>query len=356
MKILLTGAAGFIGSYTVRELVRLGHDVVGIDNYDEFYSRKAKEFAVDLTNLFSGNELNYFSEHEVTPILDLLKTFHMKHLDRVGEGRYSSVDLDILEYERVTELFDNEDFDAVIHLAAMAGVPHSLKDPLKYSEVNISGTTHLLNEMVKHEVKNLVFASSSSVYGNCTDTPFREDLDVDKPISPYAATKRMGEILNYTFHKLYDLNVMNLRFFTVYGPLQRPYGMAIQKFIKQTFHGNPMTVYGDGSMARDFTYIDDIVDGIVAALERNKGYSTFNLGNKMPTSLTDLTNEIRSQMGKGSVTHLDKPPTEVSITCADISNAQNVLGYVPQVSIQEGIRRQIEVFKAMPKWFQNLSE
>ncbi|MBD3362914.1 NAD-dependent epimerase/dehydratase family protein [Candidatus Dojkabacteria bacterium] len=347
MKILVTGAAGFIGSFTCRKLIKHSHDVVGIDNFDPFYSIKAKKFNIDLINLYAKKQTSYFDLKEVQNILNLL---HRKR----GEGTYKFYNLDILHQDKLENLFSENDFDAVIHLAAMAGVPHSIKLPIKYTNVNIKGTQNLLELCVKYSIKNIIFASSSSVYGNCEEVPFKEELDVDFPISPYAATKRMGEILNYTYHHLYNLNISNLRFFTVYGPLQRPYGMAIQKFIKQTYNKQKMTIYGDGSMSRDYTYIEDITDGILKAIQKNKGYKIFNLGNNSSIDLIKLTDLIKENMGAGSITNVKAPPTEVPITYADIRKANKVLGYDPKTKIEEGIQKQIEIFLAMPKWYKKL--
>lgn len=354
MKILVTGSAGFIGSYTVRRLLSNGHDVVGIDNFDDFYNRKAKEFNLDLINHMVSKDLVYMSKSEIEPIYSKLMTFSDKSDSRVGE--YEFIETDLLDLKAITSLFERFEFDGVIHLAAKAGVPHSLKKPVEYAQVNIVGTTNLLEMCAQRNIKNFVFASSSSVYGHCIDVPFDEGMDVDSPISPYAATKRMGEIMNYTYHKLYDIKISNLRFFTVYGPLQRPYGMAIQKFIKQTYLGKPMTIYGDGSMGRDYTYIDDITDGVLKALENNNGYEIYNIGNKDSVTLDRLSKVIIKEIGEGSIENLECPPTEVPVTFADISKAKNELGYEPKISIDEGVKRQIEVFKLMPNWYKTLDE
>lgn len=355
MKILVTGAAGFIGSYTSRRLIQEGHDVIGIDNFDSFYSRKAKELNIDITNISAKKPVDFFDVKEITPIFEQINSFS-GNTQTTRTGNYEFCEVDITDYAKLIDIFQKHKIDAIVHLAAMAGVTSSIKDPRKYTHVNIDGTTNLLELSKLNKINNFVFASSSSVYGNCTDIPFKETLDVNFPISPYAATKRMGEIISYTYHYLHNINISCLRFFTVYGPLQRPYGMAIQKFIKQTYHDKPMTVYGDGTMARDFTYIDDIVDGIFRTIVRNQGYNVYNLGNTNPVSLNILTKKIKDIMGKGSVEYFECPPTEVNITCANIENAKSEIDYSPKTSFDEGLKKQIDTFISMPEWYKNLED
>lgn len=385
MNILITGVAGFIGSFTARELLRQGHNVIGVDNFDPFYDRRAKEFNLDLIRLEAGEGSENFSEDVVKGIYEKLNLFsgggdagdgrdvalqrlsgdgevqgedvavqRLYGCDGGDENKFNFYEQDITEFEGLEKIFGKHEIDGIIHLAAMAGVPYSIKDPIKYTKVNDEGTVNLLELSVRNKMDNFVFASSSSVYGHRTEVPFTEDLDVNTPISPYAATKRMGEIMNFTYNHIYNINITNLRFFTVYGPLQRPYGMAIQKFIKQVERGEPMTLYGDGEMARDYTYIDDIVSGIIGALENNVGFNTYNLGNENPVSLNKLSTEIQTQMGRGEVVNLECPATEVPITYSDISKARKFLNYDPKTSIEEGIKRQIELFNIMPKWYREL--
>jgi len=262
---------------------------------------------------------------------------------------------DIRDRDMLEDIFRTEGPENVVHLAAMAGVPYSLENPSLYMEVNIDGTTNVADYAVSYGVQNFVFASSSSVYGARTNVPFRESEDVDMPVSPYAASKRMGEILMYTYHYLYGLPVSCLRFFTVYGPLQRPYGMVIQRFMKQMEAGEPVTIYGDGSMGRDFTYIDDIVEGILAALEADYAYEIFNLGNSYPVTILEVVEALEEAMGVSAErSFLEKPSTEVPVTYADISKSQAYLGYNPQTPFKEGVKRQYEVFTEMPEWYKEL--
>lgn len=356
MKILVTGAAGFIGSFLCRELLSRGDDVFGCDNFHKYYPRKCKEFNVDLINLASSEKkLQFFKKDEVSNAYESLLQYETGKPKNVKAGKFTFLEGDITNYDFLKSLFEKEVFDTVVHLAAMAGVPSSIKEPRLYTSVNVDGTVNLLNLSVENKISNFVFASSSSVYGNLKETPFSEGNVENKPVSPYAATKLAGEILCYTFHHNFNLPVTCLRFFTVYGPLQRPYGMVIQRFLNQALHNVPLTVYGDGSMARDYTYITDTVSGIISACDKKLDYEIINLGNSNPVKLTDLIKYIEESLGmKIEVKHLDKPSTEVDITYADISKAKKLLGYDPKTDIKEGIKRQVEILKIMPDWYKNL--
>lgn len=356
MKVLVTGAAGFIGSYLSRELIRRGDDVVGIDNFNDYYPRECKEFNNDLTRLEAGYPPGMYDEETVRTILDKLHSYReLQKVDNTGE--YYFEEGDITDKEFLEQLFDKYEIDAVVHLAAMAGVPYSLKKPSTYADVNVTGTVNLLEIARKKDLKKFIFGSSSSVYGGRTDVPFKEDDDVTRPISTYAATKRMGELICYTYHYLYNIPVVSVRIFgPIYGPLQRFYGMAAQRFIKQVHQGKPITVYGDGSMGRDSTYIDDEIDGIIKCLDSDIDYGIINIGTGDPVTVMDLANNIIELFGKGEITHLEKPPTEVPVTFADISKAKELLGYEPKVSFKEGIKRQVEVFNMMPEWYKNMEE
>lgn len=353
MTILITGAAGFIGSFLSRALTGQGHDVIGIDNFHPYYDRRAKEFNLDLTRLQSEEPLLSFQKSDLIRIFSKLEEFSSFPAGN-EVGTFTFLEADIRDSEKIGKIFSKKSIDTVVHLAAMAGVPYSIQDPLLYSDVNINGTVNLLNHAAANHVSNFVFASSSSVYGATAEVPFKETQNVDNPISPYAATKRMGEIMCYTFNYLHKLPITCLRFFTVYGPLQRPYGMAIQKFIKLVDQGKPMTIYGDGKMARDFTYIDDTLQGIIAAIKKPQAYAIYNLGNTNPVTVNKLAETIIKYLGKGKKTHLEKPATEVPITYADISSAEKDFGYSPEINIQEGLRRQIGIYKIMPAWYKQL--
>jgi nucleoside-diphosphate-sugar epimerase len=306
MNILVTGSAGFIGSHLCEKLLSLSHKVIGIDNFDPFYSQQIKE-----KNLMLARQLANFKFYKI----------------------------DITEKEQLFSL--PEPVEAIIHLAAKAGVLPSIQDPGGYLTANIVGTQNLLDFMKERGVKKYIFASSSSVYGNNLRTPFSEADAVDYPISPYASTKKAGELINHTYHYLYNIDILNLRFFTVYGPRQRP-DLAIHKFFKLISAGQPVPVYGDGSTARDYTFVHDTVDGIIRALDylqqREKVYDTINLGNNKPVKLKELVRTIFEVLEKEpDVKYLPMQPGDVDITYADISKAKRLLGYNPQTTLKEGL-------------------
>jgi UDP-glucuronate 4-epimerase len=302
-KVLVTGGAGFIGSHVCEKLLARGDEVVVLDNFNDFYDPRLKrENAAAL------------------------------RAARVVTG-------DIRDATLVAKLFGEGRFDALIHLAAMAGVRPSLEDPLHYGDVNVRGTQILLQELARRPETRFLFASSSSVYGSNEKVPFREDEDIHHPVSPYAATKRAGELLAYTHHHLYGIPTSCLRFFTVYGPRQRP-EMAIHKFVDAVHRGKPIPFFGDGSTRRDYTYVDDIVDGVVRALDRCEGYEIYNLGESATTSLSDLVALIGE--ATGIVPVLDRLPMQkgdVLVTYADVGKARSRLGYDPRIPVREGLAR-----------------
>ena len=308
-RILVTGGAGFIGSHVTQRLMGRGDEVVVLDNFNDFYDPAIKR------------------ENAA-----LLKDA------RIVEG-------DLRDAELMAELFAQHEFDGVIHLAAMAGVRPSLLDPLHYQDVNVRGTVILLEELRQRPATRFVFASSSSVYGSNEKVPFREDDDIHRPVSPYAATKRAGELLCYTHHHLYGIPTSCLRFFTVYGPRQRP-EMAIHKFVANTLRGEPIPFFGDGSTRRDYTFIDDIVDGVVRSLDRCDGYEIYNLGESETTSLSELVQMIGEACGVEPV--LDKKPMQpgdVVVTYADVSKAKEKLGYNPTTPVREGLARFLDWYR-----------
>lgn len=312
--ILVTGCAGFIGSHVCTLLLNKGYRVIGIDNFDPFYDRSVKE-----QNLAKFKTHPAFSFYEID-IVD--------GLDAVAEKQ----------------------IDAVIHLAAKAGVRPSIDDPDGYIKVNITGTQKVHEFMNARGISKLVFASSSSVYGNNKKMPFSEDDNVDNPISPYAYTKKAGELMNFTQHHLYKTDIVNLRFFTVYGPGQRP-DLAIHKFVKQIAGEQPIVLFGNGETARDYTYVDDTVAGIFSALQycmQNTGvYSTINLGNNKPVKLAGLVDIIYNAMEKEkNVVYEPMQPGDVDITFADISKATEMLNYRPETSMEQGIAKFIAWYKA----------
>lgn len=306
MKILITGGAGFIGSHTVGKMLDLGYTVICIDNFNSYYDPKIKE----------QNILKFKKN----------KKFHLYRKD-------------IRKIRTLEEIFKTEKPDKVCHLAASVGVRNSIKFPEGYIKTNINATLNLLKLSVKYHIKNFVFASSSSVYGESKKTPFFEDDPADKPVSPYAATKRAGELLIYTYHYLYGLPATILRFFTVYGPSGRP-DMAPYLFVDSIMKGKSINKYGGGETKRDYTYIDDIVDGITRALKRDLQFAIVNLGNNNPISLNYFISLIEKILGKKTILKkFSLQPGDVTITYADISKAQKLLGISPKTTIEEGMKK-----------------
>ncbi len=310
--VLITGAAGFIGSHLTERLLQSGFTVVGLDNLDAYYDP-----AIKRENLRTAN----------------------------AAERFQLIEGDIRDRELVESITAQHDFEAIIHLAARAGVRPSVVDPELYVDVNVNGTARLLAAAHRHNVRKFVFASSSSVYGSRTNGPFHEDDNVDAPVSPYAATKKAGELLCYAHHHLTQSAVTCLRFFTVYGPRQRP-EMAIHKFVRLIDAEEEIEVYGDGSSQRDFTYVDDIIDGIVSTLQRPSGYRIYNLGNHRTTSIVELVKHIESALGKDARIAWRAPQAgDVPLTCADIQRAQAELTYQPSFPLEKGIARFVKWFR-----------
>jgi UDP-glucuronate 4-epimerase len=308
-KVLVTGGAGFIGSHVAEFLLERGDDVVIIDEVNDYYDVNIKEANLRLLTQ------NYGSDRVV-----------------VYRG-------DICDAELMETLFEKERPEWICHLAARAGVRPSIQNPYEYIHSNIKATTQLLELSHKFGVKNFVFASSSSVYGGSTSTFFSEDEVVDHPVSPYAASKKACELFGYTYHHLYNLNVTGLRFFTVYGPRGRP-DMAPFKFIDRVSRGVQIQQFGDGTSSRDYTYISDIVDGVVRAIDRPHAYQIFNLGKGEGTSLNEFITLVEKHTGKeANKVILPDQPGDVPYTCADVSKAERLLGYKSKVSFGEGIKR-----------------
>lgn len=315
-KVLVTGGAGFIGSHVAEYLLARGDDVVIIDEVNDYYDTSIKETNLSLLR------------KKYTP-------------DRVSIYRG-----DICDEELMTEIFEKEKPEWVCHLAARAGVRPSIQDPFVYIHSNIKGTTMLMELSHRYGVKNFVFASSSSVYGGSKSTFFSEEEVVDNPVSPYAATKKACELLAYTYHHLYNLNVSGLRFFTVYGDRGRP-DMAPFKFIDRVSRGLEIQQFGDGSSSRDYTYISDIVDGVVRSIDRPYPYEIFNLGKGNGTSLKEFIGLVQKHTGKkATINVLPNQPGDVPYTCADVRKASKLLGYHAKVSFEEGIRRTVKWYKS----------
>jgi UDP-glucuronate 4-epimerase len=305
--VLITGAAGFIGSSVAARLARAGVRVTGLDNYCDFYDPAIKRARAE----------RLAREHGV----------------EIVEG-------DIRSRADVDRSFDAATPDAVIHIAAMAGVRPSIENPKLYTEVNLDGTVNMLDASVTAGVSKFLFASSSSVYGNNDKVPFSEEDPVDHPISPYAATKRAGELICHTYTHLHRLPITCLRFFTVYGPGQRP-DLAIGTFMRLIHQGKPIPMFGDGTTSRDYTYIDDIVDGVLAALDRCAGFNIYNLGGSSPVTLRELIEAIGRSMGKTPrIEQLPMQPGDVERTFADTSRARRELGFESKVSLEDGLARQ----------------
>jgi UDP-glucuronate 4-epimerase len=315
-KVLVTGGAGFIGSHVAQILLERGDDVVIVDEVNDYYDVRIKD-----TNL---------------------KLLRAAYPD---EKRLKIYCGDICDEDLMLRIFETEGPEWVCHMAARAGVRPSITDPYIYIHSNIKGSTHLMELSAKYGVKNFVFASSSSVYGGSKSTFFSEEENVDNPVSPYAASKKACELLAYTYHHLYNLNVSGLRFFTVYGPRGRP-DMAPFKFIDRVSRGVEIQQFGDGSSSRDYTYIDDIVDGIVRAVDRPHAYEIFNIGKGGGTSLKDFIGLVEKYTERDAVIHvLPDQPGDVPYTCADVQKARKFLGYEAKISFEEGIKRTAKWYK-----------
>ncbi len=309
--ILVTGAAGFIGSHLCRALLQRGDRVVGIDNFDSFYSRTIKQH----------------------------------NLDSLESDSFTFLKCDICDHQAISAAFEKYNPKTVHHLAALAGVRPSIENPARYAAVNLDGLISMLEAARHHGCRTFLFASSSSVYGNNTKVPFAEDDPVEEPISPYAATKRAGELLCHTYSRLYDISIGALRFFTVFGPAQRP-DLAISKFMRMIAAGTPVPMFGDGSTSRDYTYIDDIITGVLAAQRHVENASSqffriWNLGGSHPVTLTEMINAICDVVGnKPRIEQLPMQPGDVQRTWADLARSEAELGYSPATSFEDGLARQ----------------
>lgn len=306
MKILITGGAGFIGSNLADKLNSLGHEIFIIDNFNDYYSPERK---------------------------------HKNILNKP----YTVYDADICDLAALDQIFSTHKIDAVIHLAARAGVRPSLENPIAYGQTNLIGTMNVLETMRKYGCKKLLFASSSSVYGNCTADKFSEDIPRTNPISPYGATKLMCEEIAWTYAFLYDMKIIGYRFFTVYGPRMRP-DLAIHKFAKMMLRGDQITKFGDGSNVRDYTYIDDITDGIVAGLSYNEtNFEIINLGGGNPVSLNQMIQTISDELGIiPNIKQMPMQAGDVDKTVSDCTKAARLLGYAPKTDFKTGIHNFIE--------------
>ena len=313
MNFLVTGGAGFIGSHVCERLLLSGHSVWAFDDLNDFYDPG-------------------------------LKRRNLREVQNCG-GSFRFVEGDITARKTLDDLLSSVKFDQIIHLAARAGVRPSLEEPALYQRVNVEGTANVLEAARHYGVRKLILASSSSVYGVNSKVPFSESDPIFSPISPYAASKLACEALGHVYHHVYGLDVVMLRFFTVYGPRQRP-DLAIYKFARLISAGQPIPVFGDGSTARDYTYIEDILEGVIACTQKNFGYEIFNLGESDTVKLSRLIELLEAALGrKVVVEHLPSQPGDVPLTCADISKARTRLGYQASVRIEKGIPLFVDWFR-----------
>ncbi|HAV11420.1 MAG TPA: protein CapI [Candidatus Moranbacteria bacterium] len=311
MKILITGGAGFIGCHTAKELIDRGDEVVIVDNFNDYYDPKLKRDRVE---------------------------------NVLGDRKFKLHEADIRDKEKMEEIFATEKIDKVVHLAAMAGVRYSLQNPSLYYEVNVLGTQNMLDLAVKHKIQNFLYASSSSVYGNNTKLPFSEQDSVDNPISPYAASKKATELQAHVYSHIYGLPTTGLRFFTVYGPWGRP-DMALFLFTDAIVNNRPIDVFNEGNMTRNFTYVDDIVSGILTVLDANLLYDVVNIGGDKEEKLLRFIEVIEENIGKVAEKNL-KPmqPGDVPATVADISKLRK-MGWEPTTRIEKGIENFVKWYK-----------
>lgn len=313
---LITGGAGFIGSTLAERLLKEKNNIIVIDNFCDYYDVKLKE--KNIKDLEKYNNFKLYRE-------------------------------DIRNKEQIEKIFNENKIDCVVHLAAMAGVRPSIENPVLYQEVNGIGTQNILEAMRNNNIKYGVFASSSSVYGNMKTSPFTEDMIVDYAISPYAATKKANEVMAHVYHQLFNMNIIMLRFFTVFGPKQRP-DLAINKFTNLMLNGEEIPMFGNGSTARDYTYVDDIVDGIIKSsnyvFSNENVYEILNLGNSSPISLKEMINTIGEVLEvEPKIKELPMQPGDVDLTYASIEKAKKLIGYNPQTSFKEGIKNFVEWYK-----------
>lgn len=317
MRILLTGCAGFIGSRVVARLLDAGHDVVGVDNLNDAYDPRIKRWRLES--------------------LQGRKSFSFSHAD-------------IADRTAVDRLFAaNAPLDAVLNLAARAGVRQSIEDPFAYFETNVMGTLNLLEVAVREHVARFVLASTSSLYGASNAMPFREEANTDRLLSPYACSKKAAEVLLRTYHELHNIHAVTLRYFTVYGPAGRP-DMSIFRFVQRIAEGRPITVYGDGSQVRDFTFVDDVALGTVAALEID-GHTTLNLGSDRPIPLRHAIEIIESAVGrKATIERRPAHPADVPATQADISKARRLLNWEPTTTFENGIDACVRWYRDNRAW------
>lgn len=322
-KALVTGAIGFIGYHLTKRLLKEGYDVVGIDNINSYYDVRLKYAKLPILGI---------EEDSIWPNVPYQSETH---------EHFKFIKLDITDRYNLEKLFETEKFDIVCNLAAQAGVQYSIQDPHTYIENNITGFINIIDACRQHRIEHFVYASSSSVYGNREDVPFKETDKVDHPISLYAASKKANELIAHSYSHLYNLKTTGLRFFTVYGPWGRP-DMAPFIFVKRISEGKPITVFNDGNMERDFTYVDDIVEGVFSVLNvenRSESYKIYNIGNSTPINLNEFIKIIEHTIcKKANIKYLPMREGDVKKTFSDVSKMQIDFGYTPSTNLQEGIK------------------
>ncbi|XOD68504.1 MAG: GDP-mannose 4,6-dehydratase [Flavobacteriales bacterium AspAUS03] len=340
INILVTGGSGFIGSHLCKALLQAGHLVINVDNFDDFYDHRIK-----IKNTLESVGKDHISFEWSANKFKNLEAFS-QFFDKKN---YKFFIQDIRDQEGLEQILEQNIIDIIIHLAALAGVGPSIERPLEYEQVNISGTMHLLELCKKYNIKKFIGASSSSVYGNNEKVPFSEEDSVDRAISPYGATKKCCEVIGHVYHYLYNIDVIMLRFFTVYGPGQRP-DLAIHKFARLITEGQEIPFFGDGTTARDYTYVDDIVEGIMGSLNyvMNHGeiYEIINLGNHQPITLNEMVGTLENALKiKAKINLLPLPTGDVLTTYADISKAQRLIDFAPKTDFEQGICNFINWFR-----------
>ena len=355
MKALITGGAGFIGSYVSRALIRRGDDVVSLDNFNEYYPRVCKEFNLDLVNMPAGLPTKT-SMDDLQPVFEKIESYYPDSTSE-KKGSFKFYEADVTDASKMNEIFKDNDLDAVIHLAAWAGVPMSVEKPVIYTKVNVLGTVNLLDACRNFGVKKFVFGSSSSVYGNRDDKKVTEEDDVMQAVSPYGATKVAGEVLCHAASAVYDVNVCVDRIFgPIYGPIQRPYGMFMQRAINYAYNHKELSIIGKRGLetAKDSTYIDDQVDGILKMLDYETKFDVFNIGTSDPQPIRLWIDTIEKVLGTPVRYKLAEVDRGDVVSSSDITKAKKILDYTPKMNIAEGVRRQVEVFLLMPDWYKKM--
>lgn len=312
MAIFVSGSAGFIGFHVSKTLLDKGEEIIGLDNVNDYYSQTLK-----------------WDRNAILEKYEKYKFYHQ----------------DLCDFKSLKEIFERNQINKICHLAAQAGVRYSIKNPHRYQKSNLEGFTNIMEMGRQFNIDNFVFASSSSVYGGNNKVPFSTTDDVMKPISFYGATKVADEAMAYSYHHLYDIPTCGLRFFTVYGPWGRP-DMAIFKFTDKIIKGQPIEVYNKGNMKRDFSYVEDIVDGVTSALSKKFNFEIFNLGNNKPVKLLDFIGILEKNLSKKAEKNMQPmQPGDMKETCADISKSTKILGFKPKTGIQEGVKKFVKWYK-----------